>query len=157
MADDAAKLIHLHKVMDAGRQIHDAMDRIDTIIAANLGINRSDLRCLYHLVESSLATPTELATSVGLTSGSVTTMLDRLESQGLIHRARSSADRRSVAISIPPHEHARITSIIEEKFAVIRAEFGLLDSAGLARMADALIPFATVLDTVGDRLFKRQS
>lgn len=157
MDDDLAKLIHLQQVMDAGRYIHGAMDRIDTIIAANLGINRSDLRCLYHLVDSAQATPTELALCVGLTSGSVTAMLDRLESQGLITRARSCADRRSVAISIPPHEHARITRIIDEKVSIFRSQFALLDSEGLARMADALIPFGHVLDAVADRLSTPES
>lgn len=152
--EDLDKLTHLQQVMDAGRLIHGAMDRVDTTIADRLGINRTDLRCLYHLVDCAQATPSEIAAAVGLTSGSVTAMLDRLESQGLIVRARSCADRRSLAISIPLPERDRIAAVLDEKLSVLRSQFASLDGAELARMAGALGPFAAVVHAVADQLGK---
>ena len=46
------------------------------------------------LLECEVATPGSLAEALGLTSGSITVMLDRLESAGYVERAADPADRR---------------------------------------------------------------
>ncbi len=47
-------------------------------------------------------TPSELVERVGLTSPSVTSLLDRLEQGGLVTRRRNPKDRRSVLIQLTP-------------------------------------------------------
>ena len=79
-----------------------AVDAFDDAAAAVLGVNRTDLRCLDVLMERGEAGAGELATALGLTTGSVTTMLDRLEQLGYVQRASDPSDRRRVAVMPTP-------------------------------------------------------
>ena len=69
-------------------------------IGRKLGLNITDYECLSFLTIKGTATPTELAHYTGLTSGSATTMLDRLEERGFIKRKNNPNDRRGVLIEI---------------------------------------------------------
>jgi DNA-binding MarR family transcriptional regulator len=67
-------------------------------IAAKLGLNITDMECLDVLFFKGISSPTELAKHLGITSGSMTTMLDRLERSGLIKRQSNPHDRRGKQI-----------------------------------------------------------
>lgn len=68
-----------------------------------LGLNATDAECLSFLMMRGVATPTELAAYTGLTSGSTTAMLDRLERANLIVRKPNPNDRRGVLIEADKH------------------------------------------------------
>ena len=55
-------------------------------IGEKLGVGVTDMECLGLIFLKGLATPSELALYTGLTSGSTTAMLDRLEKRNLIKR-----------------------------------------------------------------------
>ncbi|MEV4125609.1 MarR family transcriptional regulator [Nocardia sp. NPDC049707] len=76
-----------------------AVDAVDQAAATNLGVNRTDLRCLEILWHGE-STPGALAAELNLTSGSVTTMLDRLAKLGYVARHPEPGDRRKVVIRI---------------------------------------------------------
>lgn len=82
----------------AARQHQRAVDALDEAVAAHLGVNRTDLRCLDVLLERGGATPGYLAEALGLTTGSVTPMLDRLEKLGYVQRTPDPADRRRLDV-----------------------------------------------------------
>jgi DNA-binding MarR family transcriptional regulator len=84
---------------DEARALQSAVDALDEVVAAHLGVNRTDLRCLDILLQLGSATPGKLATALGLTTGSVTTMLDRLEKLGHLRRSSDPADRRKVLVT----------------------------------------------------------
>jgi len=63
------------------------------------GLNITDMECLRLLFLKGIATPSELARHVGLTSGATTAMLDRLEKAGLIERRPNPDDRRGTLIA----------------------------------------------------------
>lgn len=69
-------------------------------IARKLGLNITDSECLSLLSIKGVSTPTELARYTGLTTGSTTAMLDRLEKAQLIKRKPNPKDRRGVLIEI---------------------------------------------------------
>jgi DNA-binding MarR family transcriptional regulator len=75
-----------------------AVDALDEAVAAYLGINRTDLRCLDVLLEQGRATAGYLAEALGLTTGSITAMLDRLERLDYVQRTPDPADRRRVEV-----------------------------------------------------------
>jgi DNA-binding MarR family transcriptional regulator len=78
-----------------------AYDRFHDAVAAYLGINRTDLRCLDLLdLRSGVMSAGDLAAETGLTTGAVTAMLDRLEKTGYVRRVRDPADRRRVLVEI---------------------------------------------------------
>ncbi|MEP7103180.1 MAG: MarR family transcriptional regulator [Candidatus Dojkabacteria bacterium] len=65
-----------------------------------LGLNLTESVCLTLLGIKSVSTPTEIAQYTGLTSGSTTTMLDRLEKKNFIRRKANPNDRRGVLVEI---------------------------------------------------------
>lgn len=84
------------------RAFQRAVDQGDDEIARLLGLNRTDLRCLDGLLQNGPSTPGRLATDLGLTTGSVTAMLDRMEKGGFITRTPDPTDRRKVVIQATP-------------------------------------------------------
>jgi DNA-binding MarR family transcriptional regulator len=69
-------------------------------IGRKLGLNSTEGECLSFLAIKGVSTPTEISRYTGLTSGSTTTMLDRLEKAGFIQRKPNPNDRRGVLIEI---------------------------------------------------------
>ena len=65
-----------------------------------LVLNSADAECLSLLGIKGISTPTELARYTGLTTGSTTAMLDRLEEAKFIRRKPNPNDRRGVLIEI---------------------------------------------------------
>jgi DNA-binding MarR family transcriptional regulator len=73
-----------------------------------LGLGGTDLRFLTLLDLYGPLTPGRLATLTGLTTGSVTGVIDRLERAGLVGRHRDDADRRKVRVTAIPEAAARL-------------------------------------------------
>jgi DNA-binding MarR family transcriptional regulator len=88
-----------------------AVDAFDEAAAVCLGVNRTDLRCLELLLRREAAMPSELGTALGLTTGSVTAMLDRLEKLGYLTRSPDPTDRRKVVVRITPEAARRAYEI----------------------------------------------
>lgn len=79
-----------------------ATDILDEAFCDFLGINRTDGRCLDVVDRRGQVTAGELAKEVGLTTGAVTAMVDRLEKADLLQRTRDERDRRKVLIQLTP-------------------------------------------------------
>ncbi|TYB64332.1 MarR family transcriptional regulator [Nonomuraea sp. PA05] len=89
------------------QQMQAAVDTYDEAAAISLGVNRTDLRCLEILGTHDAVTPSVLGPALGLTTGSVTAMLDRLEKLGYLTRSPDPSDRRKVVIRITKEAAAR--------------------------------------------------
>ncbi len=113
-----------------------AVDAVDAAAAARLGVNRTDLRCLEILIGQESVAPSRLGTALGLTTGSVTAMLDRLERLGYLTRTPDPDDRRRTQVRITP-EAARLAWEIYGPIA----EEGAAETAGYTATE-----LATILD-----------
>src|SRR4026209_784701 len=65
-------------------------------VAKIVGLNSTDLECLDLLEIAGPTTAGRLAEHVGLTTGAMTAVIDRLERAGYARRGRDVADRRLV-------------------------------------------------------------
>src|SRR5581483_11215657 len=83
-----------------------ATDRYDQAVADALGANRTDMRCIDVLQREGRLTAGALAEATGLSSGAMTTALDRLERLGFVQRVRDPSDRRRVLVEVTPQVHA---------------------------------------------------
>ncbi|BDZ50303.1 hypothetical protein GCM10025867_25440 [Frondihabitans sucicola] len=85
---------------EALRRYQASVDDFDREVARALGINQTDARCVELLMFdfASGATPAELGAALGLTSGSVTTMVDRLVAAGHALRRPHPEDGRKVVV-----------------------------------------------------------
>jgi DNA-binding MarR family transcriptional regulator len=88
------------QVMTAARDNGISSVLFRNAIARRLNLNAADAACLGLLAIKGISTPSELARYTGLTTGSTTAMLDRLEKARFIRRKPNPKDRRGVLIQI---------------------------------------------------------
>lgn len=108
------------------RNFYEAMQRFDLLASDSLAINLTDLRCINILGMGPL-TPSEIGIRVGLTSGSVTGLIDRLEKIDAIER-HALTDRRSFQVALRPAFRVKAEAVYGELGGKITAA---LDTAGL--------------------------
>ena len=141
----------LEAVIVASRRIHAAIDAIDYAISEHLGIHRYDLRAL-NLLEDGPLTPRCIGESIGLTSGSVTALIDRLEKAGLVERRPSETDRRSIEIGITQHRYAEIASLYRQCADSLMRQFNGQKDSQLKVSAEVLSDFAAAMEQVATTL-----
>ena len=69
-------------------------------VAIRFGLTESDIEALEVLLDSGSATAGRLSELMGLTTGAVTRVIDRLEQAGYVRRVPDPADRRRVIVEI---------------------------------------------------------
>jgi len=82
------------------RGSQNATARFDQAVADAAGLNRTDMAIIDALDREGAAPAGRLAEVTGLSSGAMTTALDRLERAGYARRARDSGDRRRVLVEL---------------------------------------------------------
>ena len=76
------------------------MQLMNQAAADRIGINATDLNCLNILSFAGQMTAGELARATGLTTASITGVVDRLEEAGYVRRERDPRDRRRVVVRL---------------------------------------------------------
>jgi DNA-binding MarR family transcriptional regulator len=80
------------------RRAGSVMQLLGAASAERIGINVTDLNCLNILALGGRMTAGDLARLTGLTTASITGVLDRLEEAGFVRRERDPGDRRRVIV-----------------------------------------------------------
>lgn len=94
------------ELIDAMREYQNAWDRYRQVLCEGLGINRTDARCLDMLELHGEQTAGELASRIGISSGAMTGVLDRLEKRGYARRIHDTNDRRRIQVAITEKAYA---------------------------------------------------
>jgi DNA-binding MarR family transcriptional regulator len=84
----------------AMRRTGSLMQLMGQAAADRIGINNTDLNCMNILSFSGHMTAGELAKATGLTTASITGVIDRLEEAGFVRRERDPHDRRRVVVRL---------------------------------------------------------
>lgn len=98
--------VMIQDVTAAMRRFDAELDLLDEGAAWALGIGRTDLRAL-EIISRGPVSATRLAAELRLTSGAVTTLVDRLVAKGLAVRNADPQDRRKVSLGLTPRGRAR--------------------------------------------------
>jgi len=102
-------------------------------VADRLGLHPTDLQCLNLLtLEGRPVTTGRIAEMTGLTTGSATRLVDRLEKAGYVVRERDAADRRRVLVATVPEKIAEFGRMWDRLGGRWSALFEELDDAELA-------------------------
>jgi DNA-binding MarR family transcriptional regulator len=96
MAQRKSKQELIGRVIGASRDVGNQDGAIEDLAAARLGIGPLDMRCLNVIQNAGGVTAGTLAREVGVTTGAVTGVLDRLEVAGYARREPDPDDRRRV-------------------------------------------------------------
>jgi len=104
MSDDVPEQTERRQLTEdfvlAMRRTGSVMQLITQAAAERIGINSTDMNCLNIVALTGAMTAGELAKATGLTTASITGVLDRLEESGFVRRERDVADRRRVIIQL---------------------------------------------------------
>ena len=71
-------------------------------VGAQLNMNQTDFEAMEHLIAYGPMTAGDLAKAVGISPGSATAMIDRLESVGHVTRENNPRDRRGILVTPNP-------------------------------------------------------
>ena len=122
-----------------------AVDDYDREMARLLGVNETDLRCVELLLATRECSPRELSTLLGLTTGSVTAVLDRLEKHGLLARTPHPVDRRKTVVKVTPEGVRRCYELLAPLLADCGEEFGARYSIDELRLVMDFLGTATAI------------
>lgn len=116
------------------RASQSATARFDQAVADAAGLNRTDMAIIDTLDREGPAPAGRLAEVTGLSSGAMTTALDRLERAGYARRARDSGDRRRVLVELTERvqtirrhyaEHAAYAERLYQRYSLEQLELML--------------------------------
>lgn len=88
----------IQEFFQASREQSTAAVLFHSAVSAKIGLGVTDYKTIDLLARFGPLTPKAIAEYTGLTSGSVTSLIDRLERKGFVTRVRDAKDRRSVIV-----------------------------------------------------------
>ena len=136
----------LGELVLAIRRHQNAQEAFDDAAVAFLGINRSDGRALDILDQHGRLTAGQLARESGLSSGAVTTMLDRLERAGYVRRVRDEVDRRRILVELTDLARERAGQVWGPLGEQAGRWMASLDDGELQYIRDFLVTSRELLD-----------
>ena len=107
-------------------------------VAQRLGLGPSDSQLISLLNLHGPLTPGRLAELTGLTTGTVTGVIDRLERAGFVRRERDTTDRRKVLVTPVAEAMATMGEHYRHHGEQLDAVLGTRDDAQLRAIADFL-------------------
>lgn len=121
---------------EAIQALHAAVGRFDQAAARELSLKRSDVACL-RLLSSGGRRASEIGQALGLTSGSVTALVDRLETAKLVKRTESDADRRAIHVELMPATLRRLGRAYEPLLGALDGALGAKKRATIEALLSA--------------------
>src|SRR3954452_25419859 len=121
-------------------------------VAIRLGLSESDIDALELLIDSGAATAGKLAEVLGMTSGAVTRVIDRLEQAGYVRRTTDPTDRRPVGVEGVPERAATLDGLMGSLERAAEQEAGRYSPEQLATINDFLARMADLTQTEAARL-----
>lgn len=113
-------------------------------VAVRFGLSESDVEALEVLIDSGAATAGRLSELMGLTTGAVTRVIDRLEQAGYVRRVPDPTDRRRVIVEPVPEKLAAVEATMARFGDKSASEMGRYSEAELAVINDFLTRMADV-------------
>lgn len=99
-----ADVAQINRMMAAMAALRQTEERITQASTRYMKLNKTDMRALHFLIvcrhRKQLATPSDIAEHLGITTASTTKLLDRLTNGGHITREPHPSDRRALVIRI---------------------------------------------------------
>ncbi|MEH6695637.1 MAG: MarR family transcriptional regulator [Hyphomonas sp.] len=95
------------------RQITQAIDLYSKHLLKETGLTSPQLLVLHAVNAQGREKPTDIARTVNLSQGTITSIVDRLERAGLVARERSAEDKRVIEVVVTEAGRARLKNAPE--------------------------------------------
>ena len=139
----------IRRVLLAGRENGTRAILFQQTVGQILGLSATDMKCLDVIHQSGPACPTQLSEITGLTTGAVTTLIDRLEKAELIERTPDPKDRRRTVLVPTRHALKKIPPFYESMAAAMAKLAGEYSEKELELLEDYFLK--------AGELFKRET
>ena len=126
-------------------------------LATQLGIGPTDLECLLLLRDLGPATAGQLADVLGLTTGAITGVVDRLAAVGFVVRESDPADRRRVIVRHVPERAEQLDEALAPLLVSLARSLDGFSQADLGVVAEFQARARQVLEAETARLRAEQS
>jgi DNA-binding MarR family transcriptional regulator len=113
-------------------------------VALRFGLSESDIEALEVLIDTGAATAGRLSELMGLSTGAVTRVIDRLEQSGYVRRVPDPADRRRVIVEVVPDKVAAVQATLSRIGQAGATEISTYTEAQLALIEDFLTKMAAI-------------
>jgi MarR family 2-MHQ and catechol resistance regulon transcriptional repressor len=127
--------IHLWLIL---MKAHRALTQVDTRSVAASGLGMSDFAVLEILLHKGPLPVNTVGRQVMLTSGSITTAVDRLEAKRLVKRRACPNDHRVTYVTLTPSGRTLIQRVFKEHAAQIETVFEPLPKTERSALATLL-------------------
>ncbi|MBT9384780.1 MarR family transcriptional regulator [Pseudooceanicola sp. CBS1P-1] len=128
------------------RRILRATELFGKELAHAAGLSPVQFRVLQLVAEQGMSTPKAISVQMGVTQATITALLDRLEKQGMITRARSQVDRRQMNIAVTEKGRATVAEAPDPLQQRYVRQFESLKDWEQAQIIAALERVASMLD-----------
>ena len=110
-------------------ELHSNLTVWKNISASKSGPSASQMNALEIIGNSYTLKMKELATNLGVTLGSLSVMIDRLEKKGMVRRSQSEDDRRSIMVYLTENGRAAFLMRYKQQLEFIDKSLHKLDSS----------------------------
>lgn len=130
----------LGRMVEAFRLLQVRHARLLAHESATRGLNVTDTRFLVHLgaTDGHATTPKQAGDQLELSTGAMTSLLDRLERRGLVERRPNPGDRRSILVQSTPAGLAVAREVGDTWAAVFGAAIAPADRTAVASAFEAI-------------------
>ena len=128
----------IETVLQGGRESSTLAVFFHTMMAEQVGLGATEEKTLGLLEKLGPLTAGEIASHTGLTTPSVTGLLDRLESKGMVQRVRDPYDRRRVIVQPNQERLAELDRLFHSVQEEFREMLEIYSDEQLATIADFL-------------------
>lgn len=111
---DKSRAALVHALLQHGRDLSTATVLFFTAISERAGLNPTETKTLDLLIRRGPQTAGLIGAATGLTSASVTSLIDSLERKGFARRTRDPEDRRKVKVEAVAERIAEYAGLFEQ-------------------------------------------
>lgn len=139
-------------VLNALRDYRSAEADMRRRTRASMGMGETDLLALRYLLEAERAGrevgPKELAVRLGVTSASMTSLVDRLVRSGYVRREPHPTDRRALILRPTQDSHQEVRTTLGDMHARMMEAAGTLDAEESAVVVEFLRRMREAIDGI---------
>lgn len=128
------------------RKILRATELYGRKLASAAGLTAVQFRVLQIVSESATMTPKDISKQMGVSQATITSLIDKLEKQGMVCRTKSEADRRQINITLTPRGVETVDTAPDALQQRYVRQFESLQEWEQAQLISSLERIAAMLD-----------
>lgn len=136
----------IDEVLVALRRVIRATDLHSRQLVKSAGLTAPQLLVLQSVRQRGEASSSQLAADISVSLATVTTIVDRLEAKGLVHRERSVQDKRKVRVTLTPAGEQALAGSPQPLQASFTRQFQALQDWEQAQLIASLQRIARMMD-----------